>query len=326
MQGRARLSLLRRIHERRVLRPRLTQPNHVFVVPLIQLSWSTTITDQFETRPAQPVETKPLDWRHISWSSIIFGALFALALSAMLHLLAIGVTASISGNANPASSDMVKIGGASALLFIVATVISLFIGGFVASSLAKTFSAGRAMTYGLGVWTLTTLIVLAVTVPAFLRTAGNAASTAGTVIDRTGNALGQAADQNSLFRQAQTTLLGTDVSQVDQGAAQDIARLIGLRVTQGNWTQQQRDQLASDVARAAKISQDDARRRVTEAENTIADTVRKGAKTTRKTVEGTAYAFFTTMLVGMIAALIGAYFGEMVLPSRACAFRGPAKT
>jgi hypothetical protein len=267
-------------------------------------------TDQLGTDRAKTVETKPGDWRHISWSSLIFGALFALALSAMLHLLAIGLTATISGNAEPTSNDMVKIGGASALLFLVATAISLFVGGFVASSLAKTFSTGRAMTYGLGVWALTTLIVLAVTVPTFLRAASSAANTAGAVVDRPASALGQGGDQNSLLRQVQNTLVGTDTSQIDQATVQDIARLTGLRVTQGNWTQQQRDQLVSDVARAAKIPQDDARRRVNEAESTIADTVRKVTETARSTVEGTAYAFFATMLVGMIAGLFGAYFGE----------------
>ncbi len=230
--------------------------------------------------------------------------------AAMLHLLAIGLTATISGNAEPTSNDMVKIGGASALLFLVATAISLLVGGFVASSLAKTFSAGRAMTYGLGVWALTTLIVLAVTVPTFFRAVSSAANTADTVIDRAASALGQGGDQNSRLRQIQNTLVGTDTSQIDQGTVQDIARLTGLRVTQGNWTQQQRDQLVSDVARAGKISQDDARRRVNEAESTIADTVRKVAEAARTTVEGTAYAFFATMLVGMIAALFGAYFGE----------------
>jgi hypothetical protein len=264
------------------------------------------MVDEIET-----AETKPFDWRHISWSSLIFGSIFALAVSAMLHLLTIGLTATISGNTGLASSDMVKIGGASALLFLVATAISLFTGGFVASSLAKTFTAGRAMTYGLGVWALTTLMVLAVTVPAFLRTASGVANSAGTVMDRAASALSQAGDQNSILQQAQNTLLGTDVSQMDRGTVQDIGRLTGLRVTQGSLNQQQRDQLVSDVAQAGKISQDDARRRVNEAENTIAETVRRVGEAARKTVEGTAYAFFATMLVGMIAALMGAYFDEL---------------
>jgi hypothetical protein len=121
--------------------------------------------------------------------------------------------------------------------------------------------------YGLGVWALSTLITASVVVPALVRGAGNALTKAGTIADRAVSALGSAggtaaqAGSNApsgVLESLQRTLVGTPSAQVDQGAVQDISRLIGLRLTQDDWTPQQRDQLANDVAKVANISPDEA--------------------------------------------------------------------
>jgi len=62
-------------------------------------------------------------------------------------------------------------------------------------------------------------------------------------------------------------LIGNNSGDVDQNALQQITTLIGQRA-KGDWTPQQRAQLNDAVAKVAKISPDDARRRVDEAENT----------------------------------------------------------
>ena len=83
--------------------------------------------------------------------------------------------------------------GVSAVLWnLVSTAVSLFIGGFVASMLARTFTIGRAAIYGLGVWAITTLVAAAVIVPTLLNVAGNTISAAGTVAERAAQALGWA--------------------------------------------------------------------------------------------------------------------------------------
>ena len=114
----------------------------------------------------------------------------------------------------------------------------------------------------------------------------------------------------------QRTLIGNNTGDVDQNALQQITTLIGQRA-KGDWTPQQRAQLNDAVAKAAKISPDDARRRVDEAENTInsaiqqaSDTARRAAEVTRQAAAGASFWVFASMLIGLIAAIFGARYGE----------------
>jgi VIT1/CCC1 family predicted Fe2+/Mn2+ transporter len=86
----------------------------------------------------------------------------------------------------------------------------------------------------------------------------------------------------------------------------------------GKLIPQQRDQLVSDVARVTGISPDDARRRVDEAQNTIKATleqarqkVREAAEATRQAISTASYSAFAAMIVGLVFALLGAYYGEL---------------
>jgi hypothetical protein len=266
-------------------------------------------------------------WRPLSWSAIFLGAILALAISASLHILGIGVTANLVDTNNNASDALITVGGVSGIWFLVATAISLFIGGFVASSLGHAFSGGRATIYGLGVWALTTLVSIVVIGPALISGAGSAVNTAGTVVDRTarvigsaGNAVGNAAQNapSGLLDSVERTLIGTTSGQIDQGATQEIKNLIGQRIYQGSWTPQQREQLTNAIAKAANIPADDARRRVDEAQNTITSAMeqasaglKRAAETARVALAGTAYWAFASMLVGFIAAFFGARAGEL---------------
>jgi hypothetical protein len=275
----------------------------------------------------ETVETQLDYWRPLSWSAIIFGALLALAVSVMLHILGLGLTASVVDTNSRASDALATVGGVSGIWYLISTAVALFVGGFVASTLARTFTNGRAAVYGLGVWALTTLTATAILVPALINGAGNTISAAGTVADRAASALGSAGNAatqaaqnipNGVLDRVQRTLLGNPTGQVDQNAVQEITTLLGQRVSQGDWTPQQRNQLISAVARAANIPQDDARRRVDEAQTTInntlqeaSDAVRRAAEVTRQAVAGAAYWAFASMLIGAIAALIGARYGEL---------------
>jgi hypothetical protein len=264
-------------------------------------------------------------YRCLSWSAIIFGTILALALSIMLHVLGLGVTATVADPNSTASQNLVTIGGVSGIWFLLSTAVGLFAGGFVASTLSRTFTGGRAAIYGLGVWALCMIATMSVVVPAIVNGAGTTLNAAGTVTEKAAGALGAAggmatqAGQNlpsGVAGQVQQLLLGTNAGEADPAAVQSITRLISLRVTQGNWTPQQRDELVNSVARIAKISPDDARRRVEEAQNTLTATLeqtkqslRQAADAARTAVAAASYWAFAAMLIGAIAALLGARFG-----------------
>ncbi len=274
----------------------------------------------------EKVEAQLDYWRDLSWAAIIFGALLALSVSVMLHILGIGVTASSVDSNQRASDALYTLGGVSGIWNLAATAVSLFIGGFVASTLARTFTNGRAAIYGLGVWAITTLVAAAVIVPTLLNVAGNTISAAGTVADRAAQALGSATGgaasgarqvmPSGIVDRVQRTLIGNNTGDVDQNALQQITTLIGQRAT-GDWTPQQRAQLNDAVAKVAKISPDDARRRVDEAENTVnstiqqvSDTAKRAADVTRQAAAGASFWVFASMLIGAIAAIFGARYGE----------------
>jgi CHASE3 domain sensor protein len=280
--------------------------------------------------PDNKVEDQLDYWRNLSWAAIIFGTVLALSVSVMLHILGVGVTAtSVDTNAR-ASDALFTLGGVSGIWNLAATAVSLFIGGFVASTLAHTFTSGRAAIYGLGVWAITTLVATAVIVPTLLNGAGNTLSAVGAVGDRAAQALGSATSgaasgttqlasqilPSGIVDRVQRTLIGNTTGEVDQNALQQITTLLGQRA-KGDWSPQQRAQLNDAVSKVAKISPDDARRRVDEAENAInsaiqqtSDTARRAAEVTRQTVAGASFWIFASMLIGAIAAVFGARYGE----------------
>jgi hypothetical protein len=267
------------------------------------------------------------DWRRISWSSIFLGTVVALSLSVMLHVLGLGVTASSVDTNTHASEALSRIGGVTGVWFLASTAISLFVGGFIASTLAHTFTGKRAAIYGIAVWSLSTLLTMSVVVPALVKGAGNAITTAGSVVDRAGALLGNAGSaalqggQNApsgLLDSLQRSLIGTPSGQADQAAVGDVARLLAQRFTQGEWTAQQHDQLVNDVAKVASIPSEDARRRVDEVQSTISSTLeqaqvklRQAAEATRQAIATAAYSAFAAMLVGLLFALFGAHYGEL---------------
>jgi hypothetical protein len=262
-------------------------------------------------------------WRDLSWSAIVAGALLALSVSVMLHILGLGVTATSVDTNERAFDALATVGGISGIWNLVSTAVSLFIGGFVASTLARTFTNGRAAVYGLAVWAITTLVATAVIVPALINGAGSTISAAGTVADRAASALGSATGgatqllPTGIVDRVQRTLIGNNAGEVDQNALQQITTLIGQRATQGEWNPQQRSQLNDAVARAAKISPDEARRRVDEAESSInsaiqqtSEAAKRAAEVTRQAVAGASFWAFASMLIGAIAAVLGARYGE----------------
>ncbi|MBC8049195.1 MAG: hypothetical protein H7X92_03480 [Chitinophagales bacterium] len=265
-------------------------------------------------------------WRPLSWSAIFFGVLAACAITVALHILGVGVTASVVDTQDTARDGLMTLGGVSGVWFLASSAIGLFVGGFVASAMSHTFSGKRAAIYGLGVWALTTLITVSIVAPAMMRGATSAVNTAGTVVDRTAtalsgatNAAAQAGQANpGLFERVQRTLIGTTQGEVDQGAVQEITNLVGQRIVQGEWTQAQREQLNNAVARVGKIPVEDARRRVDEAQTTVnnalrqtEDSLRSAAETARVAIAATAFWAFASLLIGLLAAYLGARSGEM---------------
>jgi hypothetical protein len=96
----------------------------------------------------------------ISWPAVLAGALVAIAVGAMLNLLGVALGAA-SINPYDLSTGEAKAFSAGAGAWIaIANALALFVGGFVASRVAKYTDHHKGYLHGLAVWALAFIIAL----------------------------------------------------------------------------------------------------------------------------------------------------------------------
>jgi LytS/YehU family sensor histidine kinase len=279
------------------------------------------------------IETRLDYWRRLSWGAIFFGAVVALAVATMLHILGVGIVASSVDPAEPLDNIFMTLGGVSGVWFIISTIVGLFIGGFVAANISRTFSDERALLYGLGVWAVSSLVTIGIaswmvlaSASGAVTAAGNVAGTAAQAIGGTAQAIGSAGSQiaqnvnlpGNVLQQIEQTLTGGQRGQINPQGAQQIFGIIQNAVTQGRLNQAQREQLIQAVGNTFNIPPEEARQRVQQAENQINQTLANVQQTAREAADAaltaiatSAYWAFAAILLGGIAALIGARYGAL---------------
>lgn len=236
----------------------------------------------------------------VSWGAILAGALIAVALTALLGLLGLGIG---FGTYDPAQGDTLAGAPKATLLWwAVTSILATGIGGFVAARLAGIPRSMTGALHGLSVWAVATLLTLwlATTAVSFAlgaaanivgttaRVASGAVTTAGGAVISAGGAvtpspspqqvatardrvmqeavsLGQAAGigQQDLS-QAQNAVAATaeDIARTPGDAGQDLAQLVE-RLFQGPdavISAQERDQLVDEIARRSGVSREEASR------------------------------------------------------------------
>jgi hypothetical protein len=147
----------------------LSESNHVGVLRLVRssvraakfiglLGGDIVMAEQVTVRTEEvlPVRSR------ISWGAIFAGAMVALALYFLLTLLGGAIGLSISGRIQ---AD--KIGNGAALWAIAVTLVSLFVGGCVASQCTVGETKNEAILYGVVVWGVVFGILLFLTASAF---------------------------------------------------------------------------------------------------------------------------------------------------------------
>lgn len=214
---------------------------------------------------------------------------------------------------------------------IISTAIGLFIGGFIAANLSRTFSDERAVIYGLGVWALSALITMAIALSSIMSGLGSAAQTAGNVAGGTLQFLGSTAQgiasggaqmaqgaSPEVMRRLEQALTGGQPGQVNPQGAQQIMSILQNAIQQGELNQQQRQQLETAVAQTFNIPPEQARQRVEQVQSQVQqavgevrETAREVADATLTAVATTAYWSFAAILIGAIAALLGARYGAL---------------
>lgn len=96
----------------------------------------------------------------ISWPAVIAGMVVAVAVGAMLDLLGSALGAGTLSPFDPAAAGARAFGVGSGLWMVLANILALFAGGFVASRAAKYPDRHEGMLHGLTVWALAFIVVV----------------------------------------------------------------------------------------------------------------------------------------------------------------------
>jgi hypothetical protein len=270
----------------------------------------------------------------ISWGAILAGGLFAVAVGATLNVLGLAVGATTIDPAQPGETPGAGLLGiASGIWLLVANLIGLAAGGWVAARLSGTADDTDGVLHGLSVWAISFLISAVLLGNIMAGTASTALSGASAILGGTTQGAGQAASQAA--RAMAPQLAGAiDAQQLadrlrngletggdparmstDQRRA-EMARLLGQRLRQGDFLPGQRERLAQIVATEYGLPTAEAQARISrleaEARQVAAQAeteARAAAQATAEAMATGAYWIFAALLLGAVAAVLGARLG-----------------
>ena len=264
-------------------------------------------------------------WRRsytrISWGAVLAGAAVAAATMILLSLL--GVALGASGIHLTQTTAGYGVG--AGLWTIVNVILSMAFGGYVAARLSGTHSHLDGELHGITVWAVAILIATV-----FL--AETASIAVGIVATGTGIGSGsfagtqaqQVNPQTLVDRLQQSLNSNGDPTQMTRGQiASEISALIGRRVVNGTFTDQDRDRLTGLVAAEAGIGKEEAARRVARIEQDAASTMAQAEQQAASGVAHGARALASALILGLGAAMLGAWVGtrhaRVVTPAREAA-------
>lgn len=274
----------------------------------------------------------------LSWGAVFGGAVAALGLWALLYVfgLAVGLS-TLDPNGMRSMRPSALFAGIWA---VIAPLIALFIGGWVAGRGAGFVGRAGGAVHGLVVWSLTTIFGGALVVAALSTIVSGMAAVGESVIRGESppaataeKAPGGSAPVLSLnvgeaLRPVNERLVARGQAPISVAAVEQAARRAAAQATaEGRWD---RDTLANALTLDTGLSQSDAgqvvdsleaqyREQVTEMQmraQDAADNARVGALKAAEKSGKAFWGLFGALLFGLAAAVIGGAAGASVLPRR----------
>ena len=280
---------------------------------------STTYPYGREVETVSPARTHLLN--RVSWGAILAGVVAMLVVQLLLNILGIGIGASSVDAANMA--DNPSAGGFSTtagIWWTVSGIVASFVGGVVAGRLAGAASGNTARWHGFVSWCTATLVVFYLLTSAVGGLLGGTLSTLGAGLGAAGKGAasavsGVAANTDGDALQARVRQL---VSPNDAQTVQDSIMTYIRSSASGDaaGANAAKDRAIDSLAKVANISPDEARTRVTQAEQQYrqaADTAKQkatqAAEVARKGVATAGIFGFVALALGALAAWLGGGVG-----------------
>ncbi len=261
----------------------------------------------------------------VSWGAILAGAVIAVMIGLMLNILgaAVGATAVDAVQGDTPSASTFGIG--AGIWLLVANLIGLAVGGYAAARLSGTADKTDAALHGVGVWAigfLVSAVLLGNLASSAVSTAfsaasslvGGAAQTAGSAA----SAVAGQADPQALADRARAALSGpSEPARMTTGQrSAEIGRILAGAAAGGGLSDADRQRLAALVSAETGIPQQEAAQRVqayeAEARRLAGEAEQRARQAADTAATGAAtagLAVFATLLLGAVAAILGARAG-----------------
>ena len=154
--------------------------------------------------------------KRISWSAVFAGVLIATVTQLLLTLLGLGVGL---GAIDPVEENnpMAGLGTGSAIWYIVSSLISLFVGGWVAGRLASAPRLFDGIIHGILTWCVVTLLTIYLLTTAIGGIIGGASRLVGGIVRTAGSAVSAAAPSIGNAVQDQLKANGVNTENIDLG-------------------------------------------------------------------------------------------------------------
>jgi Protein of unknown function (DUF2795) len=252
----------------------------------------------------------------ISWGAVLAGAAVAVATSLLLGLLGAAFGAGSISDLQAASAR------GAGFWTVIALALSMALGGYVASRLSGTHSHLDGELHGITMWAAAVLL----SALAFAHLLGGAIDLVGF---NAGPAIGSAASQTGLmtsgpnpqrmidrFEQSLSSNGDPTTMSRDQIAA-EIQSLVGENLlTTGAVSDADRGRLTSLVAAEYGVTKDEAAQRIARTESDAKARLAQAEQSARAEADeiaqgsaAAARALFTALVLGLLAALMGAWLG-----------------
>ncbi len=257
----------------------------------------------------------------VSWGAILAGVVAALVVQLLLNILGVGIGASsldaANASDNPSASGFSLTAG---IWWTLSGIIASFVGGVVAGRLCGTSDNNTAHWHGFVSWCAATLVIFYLLTSAVGGIIGGTFNALGSTVGAAGKGaasavtgIAQNTNGDALQSQMQRLVNPNDA----QSAQDDIMAYVRASVSGDKpAADASRDRAVDALARTAKISPDEARTRLQQAEQRArqsADQVKQkaqqAAEATRKGVASAGIFGFVALALGAVAAWFGGGVG-----------------
>lgn len=273
---------------------------------------------------------------HIKWSAVFAGTVITLVV--MLTLIMLGLAVGFA-SINPATEEnpFGGIGVGTAIWWVISSIVAYFVGGWVSSRVAGLQRAFDGALHGLVTWALVTLLTMFMLTSTVGFLLGGAFGLVGNVFSMTGQAAGAVVPQVAGAIQERVGPVDDIIQEAEQVIDQNlregvepqtVARELGpsvYQMFQGGVTEQERQQLISQIQQYTTLSEQEIQNIVQRMETRyqeISPQVQQRMQQARETAErvagqvadalaAAALASFIMLILSGAAAALGGWLGRV---------------